>query len=60
MQRSSVAPSCWRIQIAQKRGFRDGDSYSAQWKWGDEQQRAGSAKVVADAVKKELEATITF
>ena len=45
---------------AQKRGFRDGDSYSAQWKWGDEQQRAGSAREVADAVKKELEATVTF
>ena len=45
---------------AQKRGFKDGDSYMAQWKWGDEQQRPGAAKEVADAVKAELESTVKF
>ena len=42
--------------VAAKRGFSDGDSYTAQWKWGDEQERPGSAKAVAEAVKAELEA----
>src|SRR5688572_20305243 len=42
--------------VAAKRGFGDGDSYSAQWKWGDEQERPGSAHAVAEAVKAELEA----
>jgi 5-methyltetrahydrofolate--homocysteine methyltransferase len=46
--------------VAQKRGFRDGDAYTAQWKWGEEQQRQGSARQVADAVKAELEAAATF
>jgi cobalamin-dependent methionine synthase I len=42
---------------AQKRGFTKGDDYVAQWKWGDEQERAGSARAVAEAVKAELEAS---
>jgi 5-methyltetrahydrofolate--homocysteine methyltransferase len=42
--------------VAHKRGFGDGDSYSAQWKWGDEQERQGSARAVAEAVAAELEA----
>jgi len=46
--------------VAAKRGFASGDAYSAQWKWGDEQERAGSAKDVAEAVKRELEAAATW
>ena len=42
---------------AQKRGFTKGDDYVAQWKWSDEQERAGSARAVAEAVKAELEAS---
>ena len=41
---------------AQKRGFTKGDDYVAQWRWGDEQERAGSARAVAEAVRAELEA----
>jgi hypothetical protein len=46
--------------VAAKRGFASGDAYSAQWKWSDEQQREGSARDVAEAVKKELEAQATW
>ena len=46
--------------VAAKRGFSDGDAYTAQWKWGDEQERAGSARQVADAVAKELEAAMKW
>jgi methanogenic corrinoid protein MtbC1 len=47
-------------QVAAKRGFQSGDAYLAQWKWSDEQERPGSAKEVAEAVKRELEAAATF
>ncbi len=43
--------------VAQQRGFHDSDKYLAQWKWSDEQERAGSARQVAEAVKAELEAS---
>jgi len=33
------------------------DDYLAQWKWGEEEEREGSAHEVAEAVKAELEAT---
>jgi 5-methyltetrahydrofolate--homocysteine methyltransferase len=46
--------------LAAKRGFSDGDAYSAQWKWGDEQEREGSAKQVAEAVAAELQAAAKF
>jgi methanogenic corrinoid protein MtbC1 len=46
--------------VAAKRGFSDGDSYTAQWKWGDEQERPGSASQVAKAVAAELEAATKF
>ena len=42
-------------QVAAKRGFSQSDAYLAQWKWGDEQERPGSARDVAEAVKAELE-----
>jgi cobalamin-dependent methionine synthase I len=47
-------------RAAHQRGFTEADAYSAQWKWGDEQERQGSARDVADAVKKELEAQATW
>jgi 5-methyltetrahydrofolate--homocysteine methyltransferase len=47
-------------QLAAKRGFHDSDGYLAQWKWTDEQQRPGSARDVAEAVKAELEQHVTW
>ena len=43
-------------QLAMERGLQDADDYLAQWKWGDEQERPGSARAVAEAVRAELEA----
>ena len=43
-------------QLAAKRGLQNADDYLAQWQWSDEQQRAGSAPDVAEAVRAELEA----
>jgi len=40
---------------AQARGLAGTDDYLAQWTWSDEEERDGSAKEVADAVKSELE-----
>ena len=40
---------------AQKQGLTKADDYLAQWKWSDEQERAGAAAEVAEAVKRELE-----
>jgi hypothetical protein len=42
--------------LAAKRGLQSTDDYLAQWKWGDEEERAGSASEVAEALKVELEA----
>jgi 5-methyltetrahydrofolate--homocysteine methyltransferase len=47
-------------QLASKRGFQKSDAYLAQWKWSDDQQRPGSAREVADAVRAELEAQATW
>src|SRR5829696_5448626 len=46
--------------MAQKRGYTDGDRYTAQWKWSDEQDREGSAPKVAEALKSELLAKLPF
>lgn len=43
-------------QLAIERGLQDADKYLAQWQWSDEEQREGSAREVAEAVKAELEA----
>jgi Virulence factor len=43
-------------QLAAQRGLTGSDDYLAQWQWGDEAQRDGSAQDVADAIKAELEA----
>ena len=42
--------------LAAKRGLQEADDYLAQWKWSEEKEREGSARVVAEAVKAELEA----
>lgn len=44
-------------QVATQRGVTGTDEYLDCWKWGDEQERDGSAREVAEAVKKELEAS---
>ena len=41
---------------AAKRGLTSADDYLAQWKWSEEEEREGSAREVAEAVKAELEA----
>jgi len=43
---------------AQARGLSATDDYLAQWKWSDEEERDGTAKEVADALKRELEAQL--
>ena len=42
--------------LAAKRGLQNSDSYLEQWKWSEEQERDGSAREVAEALKTELEA----
>jgi hypothetical protein len=42
--------------LAAKRGLQTADDYLAQWKWSEEEEREGSAREVAEAVKAELEA----
>lgn len=42
--------------LAAKRGLQAADDYLAQWKWSDEDEREGTAREVAEAVKAELEA----
>ena len=42
--------------LAAKRGLQASDDYLAQWKWSEEEEREGSAREVAEAVKAELEA----
>ncbi|HEV2446603.1 MAG TPA: virulence factor [Candidatus Sulfopaludibacter sp.] len=42
-------------QLAGQRGLQGSDDYLAQWRWGDEEERDGSAQEVAEAVKADLE-----
>ena len=42
--------------MAARRGLQESDSYLAQWKWSEEEDRDGSAGEVAVAVRNELEA----
>jgi methanogenic corrinoid protein MtbC1 len=49
-----------RIDItAQRLGLIQADAYSAQLRWGDEQERAGSIDEVVTAVSQELQAALT-
>lgn len=43
-------------QLAARRGLQDADGYLAQWRWSDEEDRDGSARDVAEAIRAELEA----
>ena len=43
-------------QLAMQRGLQGSDDFLAQWRWGDEEERDGSAQEVAAALKAELEA----
>ena len=47
-------------QLAAQRGWSEADDYLAQWQWGEEQDREGTAQQVADAVLAELEASSDF
>ena len=42
--------------IATQRGVTGTDQYLEQWHWSDPQERPGSAREVAEALKQELEA----
>jgi hypothetical protein len=42
-------------RLAAQRGLQAADDYLAQWKWSDEQEREGSAREVAEALKAEIE-----
>ena len=44
-------------QAAQAQGLTGTDDYLAQWRWGDPAERAGTAAEVAEAVRRELEAS---
>ena len=41
-------------QSAQSQGLTGTDDYLAQWHWGEEVERDGTAAVVAEAVRQEL------
>jgi hypothetical protein len=43
-------------RLAAHRGLQQSDDYLAQWQWGEEQEREGTAQEVAEAVRAELEA----
>jgi hypothetical protein len=43
-------------RAAMERGLKGADDYLAQWNWGEESERDGSADEVARAVASELEA----
>lgn len=42
--------------LAAARGLEGSDDYLAQWRWSEEEERDGSARDVAEAVCRELEA----
>ena len=42
-------------QVAKEQGLTSEDDYLLQWRWGEEQELAGSISDVAETVKKELE-----
>jgi hypothetical protein len=43
-------------QLAAKRGLQSTDEYLAQWRWTEDEEREGSARQVAEALRAELEA----
>lgn len=47
-------------RLAAQRGLQGSDDYLAQWRWSEEEERDGSAREVAEAVKSEIEAQATW
>ncbi|HKE22365.1 MAG TPA: virulence factor [Bryobacteraceae bacterium] len=47
-------------QLAMQRGLYGSEDYLDQWRWGDEQEREGSASEVAERVRAELEASAAW
>jgi hypothetical protein len=47
-------------RLAAQRDLQASDDYLAQWQWSEEQERDGSAREVAEAVRAELEAEATW
>jgi hypothetical protein len=47
-------------RLAAQRGLQASDDYLAQWRWSEEEEREGSAREVAEAVRAELEAQATW
>jgi len=47
-------------RLAAQRGLQGSDDYLAQWRWSEEEERAGSAGEVAETVRAELEAQVTW
>ena len=47
-------------RLAAQRGLQASDDYLAQWQWSEEEERAGSAREEAEAVRAELEAQATW
>ena len=45
---------------AMDRGLQGSDDFLAQWHWGDDQEREGSAEEVAEEVRVELEREAEF
>ena len=43
-------------RLAAQRGLQGSDDYLAQWRWREDEERSGSAREVAEAVRAELEA----
>jgi hypothetical protein len=43
-------------RLAMEQGLVGSDAYLEQWRWGDEEERPGTADEVLDAVERELEA----
>ncbi|MFZ0936065.1 MAG: virulence factor [Bryobacteraceae bacterium] len=47
-------------RLAVQQGLQGSDDYLAQWRWSEEEEREGSAREVAEAVRAELEARATW
>ncbi len=47
-------------RLAVQQGLQGSDDYLAQWRWSEEEEREGSAREVAQAVRAELEAQATW
>jgi len=45
-------------RAAQRRGLTGTDAYLDQWRWGEEEERDGDPEDVAEALRKELEASL--